>query len=51
MYVPCPYNAQTICETLVGCLMDWNADCNLSTFTVDNCTTNDVVISLMREVV
>lgn len=31
------------------CLLDWNIDCNLSTLTVDNYTTNDAIIEFLYE--
>ncbi|KAL5560920.1 hypothetical protein UlMin_030667 [Ulmus minor] len=49
MYVPCPHNAETISDALMGCLMDWNVDRKLSTLTVDNCTTNDAAIPIMKD--
>ncbi|KAL5580764.1 hypothetical protein UlMin_013206 [Ulmus minor] len=49
MYVPCPHNTETISDALMGCLMDWNVDRKLSTLTVDNCTTNDAAIPIMKD--
>ncbi|KAL5575427.1 hypothetical protein UlMin_017126 [Ulmus minor] len=49
MYVPCPHNAKTISNALMGCLMDWNVDRKLSTLTVDNCTTDDAAIPIMKD--
>ncbi|KAL5562425.1 hypothetical protein UlMin_032172 [Ulmus minor] len=49
MYVTCPPNAETISDALMGCLMDWNVDRNLSTLIVDNCTTNDAAIPIMKD--
>ncbi|KAL5568771.1 hypothetical protein UlMin_025346 [Ulmus minor] len=49
MYVPCSHNAETISDALLGCLMDWNVDRELSTLTVDNCTTNDAAIPIMKD--
>ncbi|KAL5538055.1 hypothetical protein UlMin_045842 [Ulmus minor] len=49
MYVPCPHNAETISYALMGCLMDWNVDRKLSTLTLDNCTTNDAAIPIMKD--
>ncbi|KAL5570508.1 hypothetical protein UlMin_027083 [Ulmus minor] len=49
MYVPCPHNAETISDALMGCLMDWNVDRKLSTLNVDNCTANDVAIPIMKD--
>ncbi|XP_026452125.1 zinc finger BED domain-containing protein RICESLEEPER 2-like [Papaver somniferum] len=44
MYVPCPYTAEVLSEALMECLLDWNIDGKISTITVDNCTTNDLMI-------
>ncbi|KAK3205777.1 hypothetical protein Dsin_019823 [Dipteronia sinensis] len=49
IYVPCPHTAETICEALHECVMDWNLDRRLSALTVDNCSTNDKVIEFMLE--
>ncbi|KAL5578436.1 hypothetical protein UlMin_020135 [Ulmus minor] len=49
MYVPCPHNAETISDALMGCLMDWNVDRKLSTLTIDNCTTNNDAIPIMKD--
>ncbi|KAL5570406.1 hypothetical protein UlMin_026981 [Ulmus minor] len=49
MYVPCPHNAETVSDALMGCLMDWNVDHKLSTLTVDNCIANDVAIPIMKD--
>ena len=48
MYMPCPHNAETISDALMGCLMDWNVDRNLSTLIVDSCTTNGTAIPIMK---
>ncbi|XP_026396612.1 zinc finger BED domain-containing protein RICESLEEPER 2-like [Papaver somniferum] len=44
MYVPCPHTAEVFSEALMGCLLDWNINGKISTITVDNCTTNDLMI-------
>lgn len=31
------------------CLLDWKIDRKFSTFTVDNCTTNDVMIEILTK--
>ena len=38
------HTSKVLPELLVECLMDWNIDKKVSTLTVDNCTTNDVMI-------
>ncbi|KAH6766168.1 hypothetical protein C2S52_017151 [Perilla frutescens var. hirtella] len=46
-YVPCPHTAEVIVEVLFECLLDWNIDRKLSTLTLDNCTTNDSVATML----
>ncbi|KAL8470747.1 hypothetical protein ACS0TY_033349 [Phlomoides rotata] len=47
IYVSCPHTAEVLCDVLVDCLMDWFIDRKLSTLTLDNYTTNDVMINLI----
>ncbi|KAK9123785.1 hypothetical protein Sjap_013387 [Stephania japonica] len=47
VYVPFPYNTETLCETLVNCLKDWNLDNGLSTLTLDNCSTDVSLVNLV----
>ncbi|KAF7821847.1 zinc finger BED domain-containing protein RICESLEEPER 2-like [Senna tora] len=47
IYVPAPHNAEVLCNVLVECLLDWNLDRKISTLTLDNCTTNDVMVDLL----
>lgn len=49
MYVPCPHTSEVLCEALIECLLDWNLDRNLSTITMDNCSTNDAMVDLLLE--
>ncbi|TXG73028.1 hypothetical protein EZV62_001607 [Acer yangbiense] len=49
IYVPCPHTAETLCEALNDCLMDWNIDRKLSSITVDNCSTNKQMIPSLLE--
>lgn len=49
MYVPAPHTAEVIAEELSEALVKWNLDEKLSTVTLDNCTTNDKVISLLSD--
>ncbi|KAJ0682223.1 putative transcription factor/ chromatin remodeling BED-type(Zn) family [Helianthus annuus] len=44
IYVPCPHIAQVLADVLYETLCDWNIDRKLSTVTVDNCTTNDLLM-------
>lgn len=48
-YLPCPHNKYTISWTLVECLKSFNLDEKISTITLDNCTTNDVVVDVLLE--
>ncbi|XP_062103824.1 zinc finger BED domain-containing protein RICESLEEPER 2-like [Humulus lupulus] len=48
-YVPCPHDAVTLIDTLSSCLSEWNIEDKISTVTVDNCTTNDAMIPLLKE--
>lgn len=47
--MPSPHTSENLCEALIECFMDWNIDRNLSTITVDNCSTNDAMIKLLLE--
>ncbi|KAG5561782.1 hypothetical protein RHGRI_004728 [Rhododendron griersonianum] len=47
IYVPCPHTAEVLCESLMETLLDWNIDRRLSTLTVDNCSSNDAMISIL----
>ncbi|KAF7822111.1 putative AC transposase [Senna tora] len=44
-YLPCPHTAETISSLLVECMLDWNIDRKLPTITLDNCSTNDSLVS------
>ncbi|RYR77861.1 hypothetical protein Ahy_A01g002530 [Arachis hypogaea] len=44
IYVLAPHTAEVLSDVLVDCLMDWNLDRKVSNLTVDNCSTNDVMI-------
>lgn len=48
-YIPAPHSSDRLCAALVKCLMDWNIDTKLSTITLDNCSTNDVVMDKIKE--
>lgn len=50
IYVPAPHTSKVLADTLVQCLMDWNLDIKLFTLTVDNCSTNDVMIDRILKV-
>ena len=44
VYVPSPHTKDVLTEVLIDCFLKWNIDRKLSTITVDNCSTNDVMI-------
>lgn len=44
-----PHTYRVFVETLMECLLDWNIDHQLSILTVDNCSTNDVMIEILLE--
>ena len=48
LYVPAPHTADVIADLLHDVLLDWHIERNLSTITLDNCSTND---SVMRNMV
>lgn len=51
IYVPAPHTADVIGEELYESLVEWNLDEKISSVTLDNCTTNDAVISsLVRNI-
>ena len=47
VYVPSPLMKDVLDDVLVDCLLEWNIDRKLSIITVDNCSTNDVMIRLL----
>ena len=47
VYVPSPHMKDVHVKVLVDCFLEWNIDRKLSTITVDNCSTNDVMIRLL----
>ncbi|KAK1421801.1 hypothetical protein QVD17_24433 [Tagetes erecta] len=49
IYVPCPHTAEVLANVLYESLCDWNIDRKVSTITVDNCTTNDLLIQLLLD--
>lgn len=49
IYVPCPHTKEVLCDTLLDSLLDWNLDRKISCITVDNCSTNDAMITLLLE--
>ncbi|CAN0880599.1 Putative AC transposase [Linum grandiflorum] len=49
LYLPAPHTSERLAARLSQCLRDWSIDTKLSTITLDNCTTNDAMINLVRE--
>ena len=49
MYVPSPHTAEILAGVFANSLIDWNIDHKLSTITVDNCSTNDAMLSYMLD--
>jgi len=48
-YVPCPHTAEAISEELMECFSDWNLGRKLSSLTVDNCSSNDAIIAILKD--
>ncbi|KAL9160690.1 hypothetical protein ABFS82_08G217200 [Erythranthe guttata] len=49
IYVPAPHTTEVLSDVLAETLMDWNIDRKVSTITVDNCSTNDLMLSLLSD--
>ncbi|CAN0881164.1 Putative AC transposase [Linum grandiflorum] len=49
LYLPAPHTSEWLAARLSECLLDWNIDSKLSTITLDNCTTNDSFIKLLKQ--
>ncbi|XP_039019937.1 zinc finger BED domain-containing protein RICESLEEPER 1-like [Hibiscus syriacus] len=49
LYVLAPHTAEVLAEHLKECIHSWNIDIRLSSITVDNCTTNDAMIDILRQ--
>ncbi|XP_074580915.1 zinc finger BED domain-containing protein RICESLEEPER 2-like [Curcuma longa] len=50
-YVPCPHTSDALTEVLMDAFMEWNIDTKLCTITVDNCTTNDSLIEVIKSAI
>jgi len=48
-YVPCPHTVEAISKKLMECFSDWNLGRKLSSLTVDNCSSNNAVISILKD--
>ncbi|KAL5562183.1 hypothetical protein UlMin_031930 [Ulmus minor] len=49
MYVPSPHDAENLGDALMEYLLDWNIERKLLTLTLDNCSTNDVMVNVMLD--
>ncbi|KAJ0102336.1 hypothetical protein Patl1_03864 [Pistacia atlantica] len=47
IHVPFPYTAEMVCDELVKLLIDWNLDRKLSALTIDSCSINDAMMSML----
>ena len=47
--MPCPHTSDVLAKVLVDCLLDWNVGAKLSTITLDNCSTNDALIGIVKD--
>ena len=47
--MPCPHNAEVICEALHACLVEWHLEKKISTVTLDNCTSNDKAMQILPD--
>ncbi|CAN1291856.1 Zinc finger BED domain-containing protein RICESLEEPER 2 [Linum perenne] len=49
LYVPCPHTSEVLSQVLVDTIIEWNIDTKLSTITLDNCSTNDALIDVVKD--
>ena len=47
--MPSPHTKEVLSSVLLDTLLEWNFDRKLSTVTMDNCSTNDVVIKIILD--
>ena len=47
--MPSPHIKEVLSDVLLQTLLEWNIDRKLSTMTMDNCSTNDVVINIILD--
>ena len=47
-YVLCPHTVEAIYEELMECFSDSNLGRKFSSFTVDNCSSNDAIIGILK---
>ncbi|CAN1140851.1 Putative AC transposase [Linum perenne] len=48
IYVPAPHTADNLANELVKCMLKWNVDAKLSSVTLDNCSTNDKMMEIIK---
>ncbi|CAN1786445.1 Putative AC transposase [Linum perenne] len=48
IYVSAPHTADNLASRLFRCMMEWNVDAKLSSITLDNCSTNDKMINIIK---
>ncbi|CAN1759757.1 Putative AC9 transposase [Linum perenne] len=48
IYVPTPHTADNLANELVKCMLKWNVDAKLSSVTLDNCSTNDKMMEIIK---
>jgi len=46
---PSLHTTQNLCSSIYKCLLDWNIDRKISSITLDNCKTNDVMVGMLEE--
>ncbi|XP_070047045.1 zinc finger BED domain-containing protein RICESLEEPER 2-like [Nicotiana tomentosiformis] len=49
IYVPAPHDKDTLCGALLNCLLEWNLERKISTITVDNSSTNNVMMKTLLD--
>ena len=49
VYVPPPHTKEILSDVLLDFLLDWNMDRKISTITIDNYSSNDGMIDILRE--
>lgn len=49
IYVPAPHTKKVLAEELMTALIQWNIETKLSAIIVDNCSSNDGMISIIAD--
>uniref|UniRef100_A0A803N0V9 HAT C-terminal dimerisation domain-containing protein n=1 Tax=Chenopodium quinoa TaxID=63459 RepID=A0A803N0V9_CHEQI len=50
LYVPAPHTAEVLADALKESIHSWNLDLRLSSIIVDNCSTNDAMMEILKGV-